>query len=45
MNFYAHSVEERPISEWYRLHDYLLNVAGIAKGFAEAFNSGECLHD
>jgi len=41
MNFYAHSVEGRPISEWHSLHDHLLNVAGIAKGFAEAFNSGD----
>ena len=41
MKIYAHSVEGRPISEWHSLHDHLLNVAGIAKGFAEAFNSGD----
>jgi len=41
MKFYAHSVEGRPISEWHSLHDHLLNSAGIAKRFADAFNVGD----
>ncbi len=39
--YYAHSVEGQPTSEWHGLYDHLLNVASFAKGFAEAFNSGE----
>jgi len=39
--YYAHSVEGKPTSEWHGLHDHLLNVAGLAKKFASAFNSGD----
>ena len=39
--YYAHSVEGKPTSEWHGLHDHLLNVANLAKKFAEAFNSGD----
>lgn len=28
-------------SEWQELPDHLLNVAGLARKFAEAFNTGE----
>ena len=41
MEYYAHSVEGKPTSEWHRLHDHLLNVASLAKQFAGAFNSGD----
>ena len=34
-------MEGRPTSEWQGLSDHLLNVAGIAKKFAEVFNAGE----
>ena len=36
--YYAHSVEGRPIGEWHGLHDHLLNVASLARQFAEVFN-------
>ena len=39
--YYAHSVEGKPTSEWHRLHDHLLNVATLGKQFAGAFNSGD----
>ncbi|MDD5433848.1 MAG: CRISPR-associated helicase Cas3' [Nitrospira sp.] len=41
MEYYAHSVEGKPTSEWHVLHDHLLSVANLAKKFAEAFNSGD----
>ncbi|MBI5406486.1 MAG: CRISPR-associated helicase Cas3' [Nitrospirae bacterium] len=41
MEYYAHSVEGKPTSEWHGLQDHLLNVASLAKKFAEAFNSGD----
>ena len=41
MEYYAHSVEGKPTSEWHGLHDHLLNVANLAKQFAEAFNAGD----
>ena len=39
--FYAHSAEGKPTSEWQGLNDHLLNVAGIARKFAKAFNAGD----
>lgn len=39
--YYAHSVEGKPTSEWHVLHDHLLNVATLAKKFAEVFNAGD----
>jgi HD superfamily phosphohydrolase YqeK len=41
MEYYAHSVEGKPTSEWHGLYDHLLSVANLAKQFAEVFNSGE----
>lgn len=41
MEYYAHSVEGKPTSKWHVLHDHLLNVANLARKFAEAFNSGD----
>lgn len=41
MEFYAHSLEGRPTSEWHKLHDHLLSVASLAKKFAREFNSGD----
>lgn len=37
--YYAHSIEEKPVEEWQRLEEHLLNVAELAKKFAEAFDS------
>lgn len=41
MEFYAHSVDGKPVSEWHRLHDHLQGVANIAREFAGTFNSGD----
>ncbi len=41
LEFYAHSVERKPIEEWHRLEEHLLNVAELAKKFANEFNSGD----
>jgi hypothetical protein len=39
--FYAHSVEGKPQSEWHLLEEHLLNVAELAKKFGDEFGSGE----
>lgn len=39
--FFAHSVEGKPVSEWQRLEEHLLNVADLAKKFADVFGSGD----
>ena len=38
-NFYAHSLEGRPPSEWQLLEEHLTNVADLAAIFANAFNA------
>lgn len=38
--YYAHSVEERPPSEWQPLEDHLRSVAELAGSFAEDFGAG-----
>jgi len=37
--FYAHSLEGRPESQWQRLDEHLQNVAELAAGFAKAFGA------
>ena len=39
--FYAHSIDGRPVSEWQPLDEHLLNVASLARRFAEEFGAGE----
>ena len=39
--FYAHSVDGRPTDEWQPLDEHLLNVAELARQFADEFGSGE----
>lgn len=39
--YYAHSVEGKPKSEWQPLDEHLLNVAELAKKFGDEFGSGE----
>ena len=39
--FYAHSVDGRPVSEWQLLDEHLVNVAELARRFAEEFGAGE----
>ena len=35
--YFAHSMEGRPDSEWQPLDEHLLNVAELARSFAEEF--------
>lgn len=39
--FYAHSVDGKPKSEWQGLEEHRLNVAELAKKFGDEFGSGE----
>lgn len=39
--YYAHSLKERPESEWQQLQEHLDNVADMAAEFAAAFDSAE----
>ena len=39
--FYAHSVEGNTIDKWQPMDIHLLNVAKLAKEFADEFGSGE----
>lgn len=39
--FFAHSAPDRPPAAWQRLEDHLLNVANLARSFAEEFGAGE----
>ncbi len=39
--YFAHSLEGKPVKEWHLLEDHLLGVAGLAKSFADEFGSGE----
>ena len=38
--YYEHSLEGKPPSEWQRLDEHLKNVAEMARSFAKKFNSG-----
>ncbi|GBE31717.1 MAG TPA: HD domain-containing protein [Nitrospirae bacterium] len=40
-SYYAHSLDGRPVSEWQLLDEHLLNVAELARTFAEEFGAGE----
>jgi len=37
--YYAHSLPNKPPENWQRLDEHLKNVAEMAKGFAEDFDS------
>ena len=39
--YYAHSLEGKPPSEWQRLDEHLNNVAGMSRSFAETFGAGD----
>ena len=45
MEFYAHSKEGQAVETWQTLPDHLSAVAKIARGFAEAFGSGDWAHN
>ena len=44
MNFYAHSLDGRPVDEWHILEEHLKGTAALAKSFADAFGSGEWIY-
>jgi CRISPR-associated endonuclease/helicase Cas3 len=39
--YYAHTLEGKPPSEWQPLEEHLQNVANLARGFAAHFGSGD----
>ena len=39
--YYAHSLEGKPPSEWQRLDEHLNNVAEMSRSFAETFGAGD----
>ena len=39
--FYAHSIEGKPVQEWHRLEEHLKQTAELAKSFADEFGCGE----
>jgi CRISPR-associated endonuclease/helicase Cas3 len=41
MEFYAHSIEGRPIDDWHRLEEHLKGTAELAASFAVEFGCGE----
>lgn len=41
MDYYAHSLEGKPSSEWHSLEAHLRSVAVLARQFAEPFGSGD----
>ena len=40
-DYYAHSKEGRPPSEWQPLEEHLKNVAGMVRSFADIFGAGD----
>ncbi len=41
LEFYAHSIEGKPVDEWHLLEEHLKGTAELAKSFADAFGSCE----
>lgn len=41
MEFYAHSIDGKPIEEWHRLEEHLKGTAELAASFAAEFGCGE----
>jgi CRISPR-associated endonuclease/helicase Cas3 len=41
VEYFAHSIEDKPKAEWQRLEDHLKNVADLARQFAEPFGGGD----
>lgn len=39
--YYAHSVEGKPVDEWHLLEEHLKGTSELAKSFADVFGSGE----
>ncbi len=41
MEFYAHSIEGKPVDDWHRLEEHLKGTAELAASFAAEFGCGE----
>jgi len=41
MEFYAHSIDGKPVDEWHRLEEHLKSTAELSASFAEEFGCGE----
>jgi CRISPR-associated endonuclease/helicase Cas3 len=41
IEFYAHSVEGKPVDEWHRVEVHLKGTAELAASFAAGFGCGE----
>jgi CRISPR-associated endonuclease/helicase Cas3 len=41
MEFYAHSIQGKPVDEWHRLEEHLKGTAELAASFAAEFGSIE----
>lgn len=41
MEFYAHSIDGKPVEEWHRLEAHLIGTAKLAASFAAEFGCGE----
>ncbi len=41
MQFYAHSIEGKPVGEWHRLEEHLKGTAELAAFFAAEFGCGK----
>jgi CRISPR-associated endonuclease/helicase Cas3 len=41
MEFYAHSIDRKPVDEWHRLEEHLKGTAELAASFAAEFGCGE----
>jgi CRISPR-associated endonuclease/helicase Cas3 len=39
--FYAHSMDSKPIDDWHRLEEHLKGTAELAASFAAEFGNGE----
>jgi CRISPR-associated endonuclease/helicase Cas3 len=41
MEFYAHTIEGKPVDEWHLLEEHLKGTAELAASFADEFGCGE----
>ena len=42
MEFYAHSIDDKPVGDWHWLEEHLKGSAELAASFAAEFGFGEC---
>lgn len=41
LEFYAHSIDGKPVDDWYRIEEHLKGTAELATSFAAEFACGE----